>query len=150
MVRIKAQQNRELLKPPVEFFTNPVEERFHAERDEKGGLKFVSDGKLDIQKEICSQKCNAGLQNIIKMQTMRYGTIENAIARNEQKKTFADVSGVADSVGEQAEAVAASTAAAQAIAKKYGLSLDQVLALDQDKLITLMTPKSEAPKEENK
>lgn len=143
MIQIKVLKSFKFMVPPSELIYNSVEERFHAERDEKGGLTFVSDGKVDIQKEIDSQLCNAGLQNIIKMQTMRYGTIENAIARNEQKKTFADVSKVADSVGEQAEQVANSTAAAKAIAAKYGLTLDQVLALDSDKLINLMKPKND-------
>lgn len=115
----------------------------HAVRDSKGGLKFVSDGKRDIQKEIESQKCNAGLQNIIKLQTLRYGTIDNAIARNKEKQTFADVSKIPTSVAEQFEMVADSQAAIYKLAKKYNMTVDQVLALKSEQdFVNLVTPKA--------
>lgn len=129
---------------PDELATAHIVEDKHAERGENGDLIFVSDGKRDIQKEINSQKCNAGLQNIIRLQTMRYGTLENAIARNKEKQTFADVSNVPDSVGEQAQMVADAKGNIQALAAKYGVTVEQLLALKSESdFVNLVTPKAQ-------
>ena len=88
-----------VIEKPLDFSDGKYES-FHLERDGLN-VKIVSDGISDRQKEIESQKHNAGLQNILKMQTIRSGSIDNAIKRNEEKKVFADVSKIPDSVGEQ-------------------------------------------------
>ena len=59
----------------------------HLDRKD-GDIVVVEGDKVDYDAEIQSQVKNAGLQTILKMQTMRYGTLENAIARNEAKKVF--------------------------------------------------------------
>lgn len=141
MVVIKSKDLQFFFANPQQYEKHIVEDK-HAERTANGGIKFVSDGKRDIQKEIESQACNAGLQNIIRLQTLRYGTLENAIARNKEKQVFADVSKVPESVGEQAEMVKEATDNLQALADKYGVTVEQLLALkSSEDFQNLVTPK---------
>lgn len=111
-------------------------ESFHLERDGLD-IKIVSDGVSDRQKEVDSHKKEAGLENILKMQALRYGSVDNAIKRNEDKKTFADVSHIPDSVGEQAEQVAKVNKDIDKLCKELNLTKDQLLALTPEKYVEI-------------
>lgn len=107
-----------------------VREGFHLVR--KGeGLDVVSDGNTDFKELIQSEKCNAGLQNIIRLQTMRYGTIENAIVRNKEKQVFADVSKIPTSVAEQAEYIKDIQKDVDGLCAKLGISKEELLKANQ-------------------
>ena len=117
-------------------FSNGKYESFHLERD---GLdvKVVSDGISDRDKEIQSHKKEAGLENILKQQALRYGSVGNAIKRNEEKKVFADVSKVPNTVGEQAELVSQTNKDVEKLCKELGLTKDQLLALTPEKYVEI-------------
>lgn len=103
----------------------------HMERD-GNGIKIVEDGVIDVQAEIDSQACNAGLQNIIRLQSMRYGTIENAIARNKDKQTYCDVSHIPTSIAEQSEYIAGIQADVEKLSAKLGISKEELLKANQE------------------
>lgn len=103
----------------------------HLER-EGSGVTIVEDGIVDYDAEIQAQACNAGLQNIIRLQTMRYGTIDNAIARNKDKQVFADVSDVPLTVAEQSEFVNATQKEVDALCAKLGLSKEDLMKANRD------------------
>lgn len=121
-----------------------VFEQFHLER-EGNGIKIVSDGLVDVQKEIDSQACNAGLVNIMKMQELRYGTLENAIKRNEAKQVYADVSKVPMTVGEQAEYVAKAEKEVLDLCNKLGISKEDLLKMNVESLGKLFEAKQVVP-----
>lgn len=107
------------------------------ERGSNNEVKVVSDGKTDYQKLIESEAKNAGLVNILRFQEMRYGSIQNAIIANEEKKLYADVSNIPDSVGEQAELVAKTNAEIDKLCKELGLTKEQLLNLTPEKYIEI-------------
>lgn len=120
-----------------------IRENFHLVR--KGeGLDVISDGKTDYKKLIASEAKNAGLKNIIRLQEMRYGTIENAIVRNKEKQTFADVSNIPLTVAEQAEYVKSIQADVDELCGKLGISKEDLLKANQqflaDKLAAINKP----------
>lgn len=114
-----------------------IREDFHLEFDENHNVKVVSDGRTDYQKMIESEAKNAGLVNILKFQEMRYGTLQNAILANEEKKLYADVSHIPDSVGEQAALVAATNAQIDKLCKELGLTKEQLLNLTPEKYVEI-------------
>lgn len=114
-----------------------IREDFHLERGSNNEVKVVSDGKTDYQKLIESEAKNAGLVNILRFQEMRYGSIQNAIIANEEKKLYADVSNIPDSVGEQAELVAKTNAEIDKLCKELGLTKEQLLNLTPEKYIEI-------------
>lgn len=121
-------------------------EKRHLERDGKS-VKIVSDGFSDLGKEIQSELKNAGLQNILKLQEMRYGTLENAIARANDRGIYADVSKIPDSVGERAEFVQQAQNSLKQLAAEFGISLEaasklsgqEIAAMYQKKYATTQT-----------
>lgn len=115
----------------------------HLERD-GNGVKIVEDGVVDNDALIQSEKINAGLENILKMQTMRYGTLENAIARNKDKQVFADVSHIPTSIGEQAEYVQNIQNDVDALCAKLGISKEDLLKSNQESLAQLLAAKQAA------
>lgn len=119
-------------KSDTKLFSKTTVEKFHLER-EGNGVKVVSDGFVDNQKLIDSEAKNAGLQNILKLQELRYGTIENAIKRNEDKQVFADVSKIPLSVAEQKEYLAKVDAAVKALCEKLNISRDELSNLTEFK-----------------
>lgn len=124
-------------------FSNSVVEHFHLER-EGNGLKSVSDGFIDHNKLIQSEANNAGLSNIIRLQTLRYGTIENAIARNADKQLFADVSNIPTSVGEQADYLANVEADVAKLCAELGVSKEYLLKSNQETLERMLEAKKQA------
>ena len=148
---------KELLKPklidtsifnlkPVEGsdFSSSVREDFHLEYGEGHNVVVVSDGRTDYQKEIESQTKNAGLVNILRYQEMRYGSINNAIVKNEEKKVYADVSHIPDSVGEQAALVAKTNAEVDRICQELGITKEQLLNLTPEKYIEIKQKQADA------
>lgn len=145
---------------PNNFVTSPVtvvkgidmssgkREVYHLDR-EGNGLKVVSDGIVDHHELIQSEACNAGLENIIRLQTMRYGTIENAILRNKEKQTFADVSHIPTTVAEQAEYIKDIQNDVDNLCSKLGISKEELLKSNQqflsDKLAELNKAADPAP-----
>lgn len=117
-------------------FSNPIAEHFHLVRKDEA-VQVVSDGFVDCQKLVDSEAKNAGLVNILKLQELRYGTLENAIARNVDKQVFADVSNIPTNVAEQAEYIAKVQAEIEALKAKLGLSQDELLKLNEDKYNSL-------------
>ena len=117
--------------------------RKHMERD-GNGIKIVEDGIEDADALIQSEKINAGLENIIRLQTMRYGTIENAIARNADKQVFADVSHIPTSVAEQTEFVNGVQADVAALCAKLGITKEDLLKSNQETLAQLLAAKQAA------
>lgn len=125
-------------------FRNPVQsfgldfsngKRMHRHMVREGNsINIVEDGVVDEDALIQSEACNAGLQNIIRLQTMRYGTIENAIARNADRQVFADVSKIPTSVAEQSEYVKGIQADVDALAAKLGISKEDLLKATQESL----------------
>lgn len=109
-----------------------------------GVLNVVSDGITDYKKVIQSHASEAGLVNILKLQTMRYGTLDNAIARNKEKQVFADVSNIPDSVAEQKAMVEKTNAEIDRLCKELGLSRDQLLNLTADKYVEIKKAQQEA------
>lgn len=112
----------------------------HMVRD-GNGIKIVEDGVVDVDALIQSEKINAGLQNIIKMQTMRYGTLENAIVANAQTQVFADVSKIPTTVAEQSEFVSGVQADVDALCAKLGISKEDLLKSTQESLAQLLAAK---------
>ena len=123
-------------KLPAQDFSNTKYESFHLERDGLD-IKIVSDGISDRRKEVHSHAKEAGLQNILKMQALRYGSVDNAIKRNEEKKVFADVSNIPDTVGEQAELVKKSNSDVNKLCQELGLTKDQLLSLTPEKYLEI-------------
>ena len=124
-------------------FSNGKSLQRHLERD-GNGVKIVEDGVVDNDALIQSEKINAGLENILKMQTMRYGTLENAIARNKDKQVFADVSHIPTSIGEQAEYVQNIQNDVDALCAKLGISKEDLLKSNQESLTQLLAAKQAA------
>lgn len=124
-------------------FSNAKRMARHLER-EGNGVKVVEDGIVDEDALIQSEKVNAGLENILKMQTMRYGTLENAIARNKEKQVFADVSKIPTSIGEQAEFVNNIQNDVDALCAKLGISKEDLLKSNQESLAQLLAAKQAA------
>ena len=127
-------------------FSNAKRMKRHMVRD-GNGIKIVEDGIVDEDALIQSEACNAGLQNIIRLQTMRYVTIDNAIARNKDKQVFADVSKIPTSIAEQQEYVASVQADVDALCAKLGISKEELLKANQEflasKLQAVNTPSGE-------
>ena len=122
-------------------FSNGKIEKFHLAR--KGsGVELISDGIVDQDELIQSEKCNAGLENIMKMQTLRYGTIQNAIKRNEDKQVFADVSKVPTSLAEQAEYISAAEKDVNELCAKLGISKEDLLKSNYESLSALFAEKN--------
>lgn len=125
---------------PGQDFSNGKREHFHLAR--KGeGVEIVSDGVVDEDALIQSEKCNAGLENIIKLQTLRYGTLQNAIKRNEDKQQFADVSNIPTTVAEQAEYLNNIQADVDALCAKLGISKEDLLKSNQESLARMLAAK---------
>ena len=125
---------------PGQDFSNGKREHFHLAR--KGeGVEIVSDGVVDEDALIQSEKCNAGLENIIKLQTLRYGTLENAIKRNEDKQQFADVSNIPTTIAEQAEYLNNIQADVDALCAKLGISKEDLLKSNQESLARMLEAK---------
>ena len=124
-------------------FSNSKRMHKHLERD-GNGVKIVEDGVVDEDALIQSEKINAGLENIIRLQTMRYGTLENAIARNKDKQVFADVSHLPTSVAEQSEYVSNIQADVDALCAKLGISKEDLLKSNQETLAQLLAAKQAA------
>lgn len=116
---------------------------YHMER-EGNGIKIVEDGLVDRQKLLESEKVNAGLENIIRLQTMRYGTIENAIKRNADKQVYADVSKLPTSVAEQAEFISKTEAEVASLCSELGISKEDLLKSNVDTLSQLIAAKKAA------
>ena len=127
-------------------FSNAKRMHRHLERD-GNGVKIVEDGYVDEDALIQSEKINAGLENIIRLQTMRYGTLENAIARNKDKQVFADVSHIPTTIGEQAEYVQNIQNDVDALCAKLGISKEDLLKSNQESLAQLLAAKQAAPQE---
>ena len=116
----------------------------HLEK-EGTSVKVVSDGFVDRDKEIQSELKNAGLQNILKLQEMRYGTIDNAIARAADRGVYADVSKIPDNVGDTAAYVAAAQAKLNALAAELGVDPSELSGnLTAEKLAELFKNKASA------
>lgn len=132
---------------PVELvgqdFTKKTTIHRHMER-EGNGIKIVEDGVVDEDALIQSEKCNAGLENIIRLQTMRYGTLENAIKRNADKQVYADVSHIPTTVAEQSEFVSGVQADVDALAAKLGITKEELLKSTQESLAQLLAAKQAA------
>ena len=120
-----------------------VVECFHLER-EGSGVAVVSDGFTDRDKLIQSEAKNAGLSNIIRLQTLRYGTIDNAIARNADKQVFADVSNIPTSVGEQAEYLKNIEDDVSKLCAELGISREDLLKSNQESLARMLEVKKQA------
>lgn len=120
--------------------SNGKREHFHLER--KGeGVEIVSDGFVDEDALIQSEAKNAGLVNILRLQELRYGTIANAIKRNEDKQTYANVANVPTTVGEQAEYIKNIQDDVDALAAKLGISKEDLLKSTQESLAQLLAAK---------
>lgn len=128
-------------------FSNGTVTLRHMERD-GNGVKIVEDGVEDRKALIQSEKVNAGLENIIRLQAMRYGTIENAIARNKEKQTFADVSKIPTSVAEQKEYIEKNEAEITALCQKLGISKEDLLKSTSESLAKLLADKAAASQEQ--
>lgn len=109
-----------------------------------GVLTEVSDGVTDYVKLVQSHANEAGLVNILKLQELRYGTIDNAIARNKEKQVFADVSGIPDSVAEQQALVAQTNAEIDKLCADLGLTREQLLNLTPEKYIEIKNAQAAA------
>lgn len=127
----------------ADFSVNNVVMHRHMERD-GNGIKIVDDGFVDEDALIQSEKCNAGLENIIRLQTMRYGTIENAIKRNEAKQVFADVSKIPTSIGEQAKYVEEIQKDVDKLCNDLGITKEELLKSNQATLSQLYEAKAKA------
>lgn len=132
-----------ILVKGADFSGNNVVMHRHMERD-GNGIKIVEDGFVDEDALIQSEKCNAGLENIIRLQTMRYGTIENAIKRNEAKQVFADVSKIPTSIGEQAQYVEEIQKDVDKLCKELGITKEELLKSNQATLSQLYEAKAKA------
>lgn len=127
---------------PGQDFSNGKREHFHLAR--KGeGVEIVSDGIVDEDALIQSEKCNAGLQNILKLQALRYGTLENAIKRNEDKQNFANVANIPTTVAEQAEYLNNIQADVDALCAKLGISKEDLLKSNQESLARMLAAKQQ-------
>lgn len=120
---------------------NGVRESFHLER-EGNGVKIVSDGFTDTCKMIQSEASNAGLANIIRLQTLRYGTVENAIHRNADKQVYADVSKIPTNVAEQKEYLNSVNENVDKLCKELGISREDLLKSNQETLSKLVAAKN--------
>ena len=141
-IRFNCQEDYLPTAPAFNRPSNIVKQR-HLEREGKG-LIIVDDGFLDIDKEIQSQAQNAGLQNILKLQEMRYGTISNAIVRCSEKGIYADVSNIPTDVASQEIFVANAQAKIAALKKDLGLTDADLASLDYEKLVKLYEAKQAA------
>ena len=110
-----------------------IYEKRHLELEGKS-VTIVSDGFVDKDKEIQAELKNAGLQNILKLQEMRYGTLDNAIARADERGVYADVSNIPDGVGARAEYVANAQAELKRLASELGLTPEEVSKLTGDQI----------------
>lgn len=117
-------------------FSQKNREHFHLER-EGNGVKIVSDGIVDEDALIQSEAKNAGLVNILRMQELRYGTVENAVKRNEAKQVFADVSKIPTSIGEQVEYIQQKEKEVNDLAAKLGISKEELLNSNLETLTKL-------------
>lgn len=117
-----------------------IYEKRHLEKD-GNSVKIVSDGFVDRDKEIQSELKNAGLQNILKLQELRYGTIDNAIARNADKGVYADVSKIPTDVAGQQQFVAAAQAKLNALAQELGVPVSELSGINEAKLTELYNNK---------
>lgn len=110
----------------------------HLERDGKS-VKIVEDGIVDHDAEIQSQLKNAGLQNILKLQELRYGTVDNAIARAADKGIYADVSNIPTDISGQAAFIQAAQAKIAKLKAELGLSDEDIKNLSIDRLTEIYT-----------
>ncbi len=108
-----------------------------------GDIKVVETEVIDTQALIESEAHNAGLQNILRQEALRYGTIENALARNADKQTFADVSNVPDGVGAQAEFMQQQQQRLEALAAKLGVSVNDLLNMTEASFNNLINGKQQ-------
>lgn len=102
----------------------------HLDRVDKD-IIVVEGDKVDYDKEIQSYAKVAGLETILKLQKNMYGTLDNAIKKNQAKQVFADVSKFPDSVEGQKKYVEDLNNQLDAVAKKLGISRDEVLNLTE-------------------
>lgn len=107
-------------------------------------IKIVEDGICDIDAEIMSELKNAGLQNILKLQELRYGTLENAITRANDRGVYADVSKIPDSIGERAEFIAKARADLEALKAKYNLTDEDIKNFNIDSFAAKLNPTPQA------
>lgn len=115
----------------------------HLERDGKS-VKVIEDGIVDADKEIQSELKNAGLQNILKLQELRYGTLDNAIARAADKGVYADVSNIPTNLADQTVWVQQAQAKIAKLKADLGLTDDELKAVDIDKLTAIYTAQAKA------
>ena len=108
-------------------------EKRHLELEGKS-VTVVSDGFCDVDKEIQSELKNAGLQNILKLQELRYGTLDNAIARVNDRGVYADVSNIPDGVGPRSAYVAAAQEELARLAASLGLTPEEVAKLTGEQI----------------
>lgn len=134
-INYNSQENYAPIGFKVNKHSKTVEIR-HLERI-NGGLIIVSDGFKDIQKEINSELKNAGLQNILKLQELRYGTLDNAIARARDRGVYADVSHIPTDVAGQSDLVNKTNAAVDKLCKELGLTKEQLLGLTPEKYVEI-------------
>lgn len=133
-------ENLKVLPSKINVKHNRYEQR-HLELDGKS-VKIVSDGFCDRDKEIQSELKNSGLQNILRMQEMRYGTLENAIARAQDRGVYADISDIPDNIGDRAEYIQKVNESLAQLKKELGLTDDDLKSLNADKIIELYEKKN--------
>lgn len=124
-------------------FSKGEREDFHLERKD-GQIISVSDGITDYNALIQSHKNEAGLVNIMKLQTLRYGTLDNAIARNKDKQVFADVSNIPDSVAEQKKMVDKANADIKKLCDELGVTKEELLSLTPEKYLAIKKSQADA------
>lgn len=93
-----------------------------------GDIVIVEGAVIDYDAEIQSHKKEAGLEAIKKAQILRYGTLDNAIARNQAKQKFLDVSKFGDDIANR-EIAKANEEEISKLAEKLGISKDEILSL---------------------
>lgn len=108
-----------------------------------GELIVVETDKVDTDKLIASEACNAGLENIRKQAALRYGTLNNAIAINADKQNYADVSNIPTNAMQQAQYVEAQRTKLEQLAAKLGVSTDELLSMTEAGFNSFMQSKQQ-------
>lgn len=108
-----------------------------------GDIVIVEGAVVDYDEEIQSHKKEAGLEAIKKAQILRYGTLDNAIARNQAKQKFLDVSKLGDDIANR-EIAKANEADIAKLAAKLGISKEEILTLTKANFEALVKAKESA------
>lgn len=98
---------------------------------EDGELVVVETGTEDTRALVQSEKHNAGLENLKRQLTLRYGTLGNAQAHIQMNQVYADVSDIPDSPAAQAEWTAQQQNRIQTLANQLGVSVDDLLSMTE-------------------